>query len=92
MERIQPDKALMLDSPLVFEIGQNGAKELRATDDKDTNELFKEFKRYLRHLSCFIGLGILLVVWTRSVSRVPLASSNAKTEAGEIENEESIKK
>lgn len=71
MGRIQPDKALMLNSPLVFEIGQNGAKELRAKEDKDTNELFKEFKRYLRHLSGFIVCGILLVVWTRSVSRVP---------------------
>jgi hypothetical protein len=86
--RIHPDEAQISNSPLVFEIGQNGAKELHVIGEKDTNELFNVFQRYLLHISCFVAFGSLLLVWTWSVTRVASVSSNAKTEAGEIEEEE----
>jgi hypothetical protein len=86
--RIHPDDAQIPNSPLVFEIGQNGAKELHLTGEQDTHELFRVFQRYLLHVSCFIAFGILLLVWTCSVSRVASVPSNPKTEAGKIEEEE----
>jgi hypothetical protein len=86
--KIHPDDVQIPDSPLVFEIGQNGAKELHLTGEKDTNELFNVFQRYLLHIGCFIAFGCLFLVWTWSVSRVASVSSNAKLEAGEIEEEE----
>jgi hypothetical protein len=86
--QIQPDDFQIPNPPLVFEIAQDGAKELHLSGETDTNELFNVFQRYLLHIGCFIAFGCLLLVWTWSVSRVASASSNANIEAGEMEEEE----
>jgi len=66
MGQISPDSTP--NRSLVFEIGQNGAKELHLTAEKETDELFKVFAKYLLHIGCFITFGCLLVTWTWSVS------------------------
>jgi len=83
--QIKPDDIQIPKSPLLFEIGQNGARELHLRGEKDTNELFNVFQRYLLHISCFIAFGCLLLVWTWSVSRVESVSPNTKFEAEEME-------
>jgi hypothetical protein len=100
-------------SPVIFEIGRNGPKELTIPADKvDTlaklyaseadNLLIKIltklgllkhrsgsveppnlFQCYLLHISAFIGSGILLLAWTRSVSRVARAPSKQRPNAME---------
>ena len=88
-------------SPVIFEIGRNGPKELTIPADKvDTlAKLYASggeadnrsgsveppnlFQCYLLHISGFIGSGILLLAWTRSVSRVAPAPSKQRPNAME---------
>jgi len=47
-------------TPLIFEIGHNGAKELRLAPD-ESNTILKQFRRHLRHIALFLASGILLL-------------------------------
>jgi hypothetical protein len=72
--------------PLIFEISRYGPIKMTFTADKGNKELSHLFESYLPSLGAFILFGSLLLAWTRFVSRVASASSNAKTD-GEQSNE-----
>ncbi len=66
-------------SPLIFEIGRNGAEQLGLPEDRI--KLFASFQNYLLHFGCFIAFGCLLLAWVWLVSRVSLVPSNEETRA-----------
>jgi hypothetical protein len=83
-------------TPLIFEIGHNGTKDLRLAPD-ESNAVLKQFRHHLRHIALFIASGVLLLTWIWLVPRVSLNSSRAEAtsspRAGEltIEREKIIK-
>lgn len=90
-------------TPLIFEIGRNGPKELKIPEDKvaTLGKLYvsesksswfgllvaflvkppDSLQSYLLRITCLVAIGILLLAWIRSVSRVTCASSKAKFRA-----------
>jgi hypothetical protein len=99
MDQIHAGNPAIPQSPLIFEIGRKGPIELsipaseRPTTAELSAELANFFQRYLVRIACFIyfiAIGISLVVWTRFVTRVAPASSEAKTEPEDIVNKELI--
>jgi hypothetical protein len=99
MDQIHAGNPAIPQSPLIFEIGRKGPIELsipaseRPTTAELSAELANFFQRYLVRIVCFIyftAIGISLVVWTRFVTRVAPASSEAKTEPEDIVNKELI--
>jgi hypothetical protein len=79
-------------SPLIFEIGRNDPQELSAPTDEHLTiaQVVPIFRPYLLRavcFICFIALGILLLAWTRFVSRVHSEPAKAKVEPEDIVNE-----
>jgi hypothetical protein len=80
-------------SPFIFEIGRNGPTELSVPADEHLTiaQVAHIFRPYLLRtvcFICFIALGILLLAWTRFVSRVQSEPSEAKAKA---ESEDIVK-
>jgi hypothetical protein len=83
LEAMHAGEAAKPLTPFIFEIGRNDPKELSIP----TNErlAITELSHYLLRIGFFIVIGILLLVWTRFVTGVPLAFSTE-----DIEHKESI--
>jgi hypothetical protein len=84
--QIYPGDNATPKSPLIFEIGRNGAKELSVTANESItiSERSNLLKRYLPSLACFIAFGSLLLAWICHVSRVNSSTSDAETHAEQI--------
>jgi hypothetical protein len=72
----------ILNSPLIFEIGRYGPKELSISGRENTiAELFELIRGYLLRISCFIACVSLLLVWAHFVSRVAPETSKVRNQA-----------
>jgi hypothetical protein len=73
-------------SPLIFEIGRNGPKELSVTASESItiSELSNLLKSYLPRLAGFIVLGSFLLAWICRVSRVSSSTWDAQTHAERV--------
>ena len=70
------------NSPLIFEIGRYGPKELSISGRENTiAELFELIRGYLLRISCFIACVSLLLVWAHFVSRVAPETSKVRNQA-----------
>jgi hypothetical protein len=84
LEAMHAGEAAKPLTPFIFEIGRNDPKELNIpTDERST---MTELSHYPLRIGFFIAIGILLLAWTRFVTRVPLAFSKES-----IEHKESIR-
>jgi hypothetical protein len=71
----------ILNSPLIFEIGRYGPKELSISGRENTiAELFELIRGYLLRISCFIACVSLLLVWAHFVSRVAPETSKVRNQ------------
>jgi hypothetical protein len=81
MGYLRPGDPAIPKSPLIFEIGRDGAKKIGVADDQ--RKLSRSYKRYLRHLGWLLTFGSLLVAWGWLVSRVSLVPSNRGIRPGD---------